>query len=162
MNQSVYLLLGSNMGDRRRHLSDALWAIETRAGVIRRRSSIYETAAWGNTAQAAFYNQAVRITTFLSPPELLAQLLLIEKSLGRERKEKWGERVIDIDILFYGDMIIDTDNLKVPHPELQNRRFALVPMAEIADDLIHPKLFQTIHELLKNCTDTLEVKKKKG
>jgi len=159
INQSVYLLIGSNVGDRRKHLSDALWAIETNAGVIRGRSSIYETAAWGKTNQPSYYNQAVRITTFLSPPELLAQLQLIEKSLGRERVERWGQRTIDIDILFFGDLIIDTADLTVPHPELQNRKFALVPMAEIADDLIHPKLFQTVHELLKNCHDTLAVKK---
>lgn len=159
INQSVYLLLGSNMGDRRKHLSDALWAIETNAGVIRGRSSVYETAAWGNIHQEPFLNQAVRISTFLTPAELLATLQLIEKSMGRERKEKWGERVIDIDILFFGDQVIDTTDLKVPHPELQNRRFALVPMSEIADDLIHPKMFQTIHELLKNCQDTLAVKK---
>ncbi|MGC3945602.1 MAG: 2-amino-4-hydroxy-6-hydroxymethyldihydropteridine diphosphokinase [Chryseolinea sp.] len=159
INQSVYLLLGSNMGDRRKHLNDALWAIETKAGVIRGRSSVYETAAWGKMNQAAFYNQAVRITSFLTPQELLATLQLIEKSMGRERKEKWGERVIDIDILFYGDQIVDSPDLKIPHPELQNRRFALIPMAEIADDLIHPKMFQTIHELLKNCQDTLAVKK---
>ena len=159
INQSVYLLLGSNIGDRRKHLNDALWAIETRAGVIRGRSSVYETAAWGKTNQATFYNQAIRITTFLSPAELLTTLQLIEKSMGRERKEKWGERVIDIDILFFGDQVIDTPDLKIPHPELQNRRFALIPMSEIADDLIHPKMYQTIHELLKNCSDTLAVKK---
>lgn len=159
INQSVYLLIGSNLGDRRKHLSDALWAIETKAGVIRGRSSIYETAAWGKRNQPAFYNQAVRISTFLRPAELLTQLQLIEKSFGRERKEKWAERVIDIDILFYGDLVIDTPDLKIPHPELQLRRFALIPMAEIADDLIHPKLFQTIHELLKNCPDTLSVVK---
>jgi 2-amino-4-hydroxy-6-hydroxymethyldihydropteridine diphosphokinase len=159
INQSVYLLIGSNMGDRRKHLSDALWAIETKAGVIRGRSSVYETAAWGKTNQPSFYNQALRITTFLNPSELLKQLQLIEKSMGRVRKEKWDERVIDIDILFYGDQIVDTEDLKIPHPELQNRRFALVPMSEIADDLIHPRLYQTIHELLKNCHDPLAVKK---
>lgn len=159
LNQSVYLLLGSNMGDRRKHLSDALWAIETRAGVIRARSSIYETAPWGKTHQATFYNQAVRISTFLSPQELLQRLQWIETSMGRERMEKWGERIIDIDILFYGNSVIDLPNLKIPHPELPNRKFALIPMAEIADDLIHPKMFQTIHELLKNCTDPLAVKK---
>lgn len=159
INQSVYLLLGSNIGDRKKNLSDALWAIETKAGVIRGRSSVYETAAWGNVNQGAFYNQAVRITTFLDPHTLLTQLQLIEKSMGRERKEKWGQRIIDIDILLYGDQIIDTADLKIPHPELQNRRFALIPMSEIADDLIHPRLFQTIHELVKNCPDTLGVKK---
>src|SRR5918993_4851864 len=125
MNQSVYLLIGSNMGDRRKHLSDALWAIELRAGLIRGRSSIYETAAWGKTDQPSFYNQAIRISTFLQPVELLDQLQMIEKSLGRERKEKWGERVVDVDILFFGVQIIDTPDLKIPHPELQNRRFAL-------------------------------------
>lgn len=159
INQYVYLLIGSNIGDRKKHLSDALWAIETQAGAIRGRSSVYETAAWGNVNQAPFYNQAIRISTFLDPHVLLTQLQLIERSMGRERKEKWGERVIDIDILLYGDQIIDTPDLKIPHPELQNRRFALIPMAEIADDLIHPKLFQTIHELLKNCPDALAVKK---
>jgi 2-amino-4-hydroxy-6-hydroxymethyldihydropteridine diphosphokinase len=159
INQSVYLLIGSNMGDRRKHLSDALWAIETRAGVIRGRSSIYETAAWGRMNQSPFYNQAIRITTFLDPHALLQQLQLIEQSMGREKAEKWGERIIDIDILFYGEQVLDTAELTIPHPELQNRKFALIPMAEIADDLIHPKLFQTIHELLKNCDDSLAVTK---
>ena len=159
MNQSVFLLLGTNMGDRRKNLSDGLWAIEARAGSIRKRSSIYETAPWGKTDQAAFYNQAVQISTFLSPRDLLEQLLQIESTMGRLRNERWGERIIDIDILLYGSEVIESEFITIPHPQLPSRKFALAPLAEIADDLIHPKLFQTIHELLKNCEDELEVKR---
>jgi 2-amino-4-hydroxy-6-hydroxymethyldihydropteridine diphosphokinase len=159
MNQSVFLLLGTNMGDRRKNLSDALWAIEARAGMIRKRSSIYETAPWGKSDQSAFYNQVVQIATFLQPKDLLDQLLTIEKTMGRLRNEKWGERIIDIDILFFGDVVVEEEKITIPHPEIPNRKFALTPLAEIADDFIHPKLFQTVHELLKNCEDILEVKR---
>jgi len=159
MNQSVFLLLGTNMGDRRKNLSDALWAIEARAGMIRKRSGIYETAPWGKSDQSAFYNQVVQISTFLKPADLLDQLLTIEKTMGRLRNEKWGERIIDIDILFFGDLVVDAENLSIPHPQIPYRKFALTPLAEIADDFIHPKLFQTVHELLKNCEDILEVKR---
>jgi len=159
MNQSVFLLLGTNMGDRRKNLADALWAIEARAGMIRKRSAIYETAPWGKADQSLFYNQVIQIATFLKPKNLLDQLLSIEKTMGRLRNEKWGERIIDIDILFYGDEVIESDTITIPHPQLPYRRFALIPLAEIADDFIHPSMFQTIHELLKNCPDILEVKK---
>ncbi|MEO5978030.1 MAG: 2-amino-4-hydroxy-6-hydroxymethyldihydropteridine diphosphokinase [Chryseolinea sp.] len=159
MNQSVFLLLGTNMGDRRKNLSDGLWAIEARAGSIRKRSHIYETAPWGKTDQSAFYNQAIQIATFLKPKDLLEQLHAIESTMGRLRNEKWGERIIDIDILLYGSDIIESETLTIPHPQLPYRKFALAPLAELADDFIHPKMFQTIHELLKNCEDQLEVKK---
>jgi 2-amino-4-hydroxy-6-hydroxymethyldihydropteridine diphosphokinase len=159
MNQSVFLLLGTNMGDRRKNLADALWAIEARAGVIRKRSAIYETAPWGKSDQSSFYNQVIQISTFLKPKDLLDQLLSIEKTMGRLRNEKWGERIIDLDILFYGNEVIESDNITIPHPQLPYRRFALIPLSEIADDFIHPSMFQTIHELLKNCPDILEVKK---
>lgn len=159
MNQSVFLLLGTNLGDRRKNLMDALWAIEARAGMIRRRSAIYETEAWGVTNQPSFYNQVVQIATFLKPLELLDQLLSIEDTMGRLRNKKWGERIIDIDILFFGSDVIRSEDLTVPHPELHNRRFTLVPLAEIADEFIHPALHQTIHELLKNCPDPLGVKR---
>ncbi|MEJ7646689.1 MAG: 2-amino-4-hydroxy-6-hydroxymethyldihydropteridine diphosphokinase [Chryseolinea sp.] len=159
MNQSVFLLLGTNMGDRRKNLSDALWAIEARAGMIRKRSGIYETAPWGKSDQSAFYNQVIQISTFLKPKDLLDQLLTIETTMGRLRNEKWGERIIDIDILFFGDLVIEEENITIPHPQLPNRKFALAPLSEIADDFIHPKLFQTVHELLKNCEDFLEVKR---
>jgi len=159
MNQSVFLLLGTNMGDRRKNLSDALWAIEARAGMIRKRSGIYETAPWGKSDQSAFYNQVVQIATFLKPKDLLDQLLTIEKTMGRLRNEKWGERIIDIDILFFGDVVVEEENITIPHPQIPYRKFALTPLSEIADDFIHPKLFQTVHELLKNCEDILEVKR---
>ena len=159
MNQSVFLLLGTNMGDRRKNLADALWAIEARAGTIRKRSGIYETDPWGKSDQSSFYNQVVQIATFLGPADLLDQLLSIEHTMGRLRNEKWGERIIDIDILFYGDEIVESDDITIPHPQLPHRRFALIPLSEIADDFIHPKMFQTVHELVKNCTDILEVKK---
>ncbi len=159
MNQLVFLLLGTNIGDRHKNLLNALWAIEARAGTVRKRSAIYETEAWGKTDQPSFYNQVVQIATFLEPKALLDQLLSVEKTMGRLRNEKWGERIIDIDILFYGHEIVEAEGITIPHPELPYRKFALIPMAELADDFIHPKLFQTIHELLKNCTDVLEVKR---
>ncbi|MEI9946012.1 MAG: 2-amino-4-hydroxy-6-hydroxymethyldihydropteridine diphosphokinase [Chitinophagaceae bacterium] len=124
-------------------------------------SSLYETAAWGKEDQPSFLNQALEIETALATQQLLKQLLKIEKKIGRVRKEKNGPRVIDIDILLFNNDIINENDLKVPHPELQNRRFALTPLAEIASNIIHPAFKKSILELLKLCPDTLEVKRQK-
>jgi 2-amino-4-hydroxy-6-hydroxymethyldihydropteridine diphosphokinase len=153
----VYLLLGSNVGERGANLARASALISQNINVIRKQSGIYETAAWGKTDQSAFLNQAVMIQTDISAVSLLSMLKNIEKSVGRVDTEKWGPRVIDIDILFYGAEIIQTPDLQVPHPYLPVRRFALLPLAEIAGDLVHPVLKKTIKELLADCLDSSEV-----
>ncbi len=156
---TAYLLTGGNMGNRKRNLSQAHKLITELCGNISTASSIYETAAWGKTDQPSFLNQALQIKTTLEPEALLKQILKIEKQIGRIREEKYGPRIIDIDILFYNDEIHKYPQLTLPHPEIQNRRFVLVPMAEIAPAFIHPVFKKTIAELLNNCPDKLEVKK---
>ena len=159
MNKA-YLLTGGNMGNREKNLARAKALISELAGKVTRSSAFYETAAWGKTDQPSFYNQALEIETSLLPKELLKQLLDIEKKLGRKREEKYGPRTIDIDILLYADQISNDPLLRIPHPELQNRRFALTPLAEIGPGLIHPVFKKSITELLAICPDTLEVTRK--
>lgn len=158
MINGIYLLLGSNLGDKKNNLKMACDGMSS-IGEITRRSSFYATAAWGNTAQDDFLNQAIELNTALPPHQLLEQLLAIETSLGRIRTEKWGPRTIDIDILFYRDEIINTATLRVPHPEIQNRRFALAPMNELAPGLLHPVLKRSIQDLLTHCPDASSVEK---
>ena len=157
---TAYLLIGGNLGDRAAYLAEAVNQISAQCGRVISTSSIYETAAWGNVNQPAFYNQAVKLVTILSPEALIERLLAIENELGRVRTEKYGPRTIDLDILMINDIVIDTPTLTIPHPQLHNRRFALLPLHEIAPALHHPVLNKTIHELLLNCLDTLDVQKK--
>lgn len=154
----VYLLLGSNEGDRELWLQQAIAQLST-LGNITRQSAIYQTAAWGIEDQPAFLNMSLCLQTDLQPLELLQEIHAIEQNLGRQRTLKWGQRTLDIDILFYSDAIIDLPELKVPHPYLQERRFALVPLNEIAPDAIHPGLNKTVSQLLGECPDKLEVVK---
>ena len=158
MNKA-YLLTGGNMGDREQNLAMAREWIEADSGKIIHASSIYETAAWGNTGQPAFLNQALEIQTSLNARQLIRHILKAEKKMGRVRKEKYGPRIIDIDILLFNDEILKTSFLQIPHPEMQNRRFVLIPLAEIAPAMIHPLLKKTILQLLDECPDKLEVKK---
>ena len=158
MNRA-YLLIGGNLGNRENNFTIARGYIEQYCGPVIRSSSLYETAAWGKTDQPSFLNQALEIETELHAEHLMTQVLEIEKFMGRERKEKYGPRVIDIDILLFNNEQYDLPFLKIPHPEMQNRRFALTPLAEIAGDIQHPVLKKSIDQLLKECPDKLEVKK---
>ncbi len=150
---TIYLLLGSNIGDSRYHLDTAISFIRSRVGTIVQQSSIYKTEPWGNKEQQDFLNQVLEVHTLLEPEEVLRQLLVIEQEMGRERMEKWGPRVIDIDILFYADSVMQTQRLTIPHPFLHERRFTLLPLDEIAPNFIHPVLHKTINELLSQCAD---------
>lgn len=158
MNKA-YLLTGGNMGDRVENLNNAIENIIEYCGSITNRSSLYETAAWGNTKQPSFLNQALEINTQLTAKQLIRRILKVEKRMERVREEKYGPRLIDIDILLYADEIHNYRLLRLPHPEIQNRKFALLPLAEIAPEIIHPIFKKTIAELLEDCKDELEVKK---
>ena len=158
MNQ-IYLLIGGNMGNRQENLEIATRRIAATIGEITQSSAIYETEAWGLEEQPAFLNQVLLVSSTLNPQQMLKQILNIEHYMGRERIQKFGPRIIDIDILFFNDEIIQQENLVVPHPEIQNRRFVLTPLNEISPQLKHPVLHKTIHELLLECPDTLTVKK---
>lgn len=159
MSSTAYLLTGANLGNREENLAQAGELISQDCGTITAASSIYETAAWGNTDQPSFLNQALQLETTLSPRQLIRHILKLEKKMGRVREEKYGPRIIDIDILLFNNERHNYPLLKVPHPEMQNRRFALLPLAEIAPDIVHPVLKKTISELLTECPDPLEVKK---
>jgi 2-amino-4-hydroxy-6-hydroxymethyldihydropteridine diphosphokinase len=160
MNEVVaYLLLGGNLGDRAAHLQQAQQTLAATAGDIVAASAYYETAAWGVEDQPAFLNQVLAVRTTLLPAELLAACQVAEQQAGRERRQRWGARTLDVDILLYGQECIATSTLVVPHPALPARRFALVPLAEIAPQLLHPQLQLTVAELLASCPDPLAVKR---
>ena len=156
---TAHLLIGGNLGDRKENLLTAISFINEQCGPLTRSSSIYETEAWGKTDQPSFLNQALEISTSLNARQLMRKILKIEKEMGRVRKEKLGPRIIDIDILLYENEIHDLRFLKIPHPEMQNRRFVLVPLAEIDPTLQHPVLKKSIAELIEECPDNLEVTK---
>jgi 2-amino-4-hydroxy-6-hydroxymethyldihydropteridine diphosphokinase len=158
MSTLCYLLLGSNLGDRPARLVQARAHLATSAGEIVAASSIYETAAWGVEDQPDFLNQVLAVTTSLTPEALLAACQAAEQQQGRQRALRWGARSLDVDILFFGNEVIATPTLTVPHAALPFRRFTLIPLAEIAPQLVHPQLNATITELLDNCPDPLPVR----
>ena len=155
----TYLLLGSNEGDRENLLENARFRISLLVGKSVTTSGLYETAPWGKEDQPSFLNQVMITETPLDPDLLLTTLLAIEKSLGRVRNEKWGPRTIDLDILFYGDQIVQKENLTIPHPAIAERRFTLVPLADIAPDFVHPVSMKTMKQMLDECGDQHEVKR---
>ena len=157
--QTVYLLLGSNLGDRNTYIKEASVLLELLVGKINRSSSIYETQSWGVENLPDYLNQVLEIETNLAPEIILEKTQIIEEKLLRERTNKWHSRTIDIDILFYGFAIIDTNQLKIPHPEIQNRLFTLVPLNELIPDFVHPVLKKTIYKLKQEVNDNLLVKK---
>jgi len=159
ITHNTFLLLGSNLGNRSEVLANAQEEIRQNIGTLIKNSSVYETLAWGVEDQPAFLNQVLLLETKLTPQNLLKAINKIENSLGRVRYEKWGERLIDIDILYFDNEIVNENNLIIPHPEIINRRFTLVPLVEMAGNFIHPDLGKTQKELLKICEDELKVKK---
>jgi len=158
MMHKVYLLLGANIGDPMRQLENAKTEIQARIGSIHRASKIYHSQAWGLEDQPDFLNQVVRSTTTLSAPQVLQEIHKIETVLGRIRGQRWGARLIDIDILYYDDHIIHLPDLQIPHPYIQERNFTLLPLNEIAPEYIHPVFKKTNQVLLEESSDTLQVK----
>jgi len=149
----VYLSIGSNKGNRSVLINKAIDEIEKKIGIIISRSTIYQSKSWGFDSND-FYNLCLLIDTDIMPKSLLINLKKIEKSMGREDVDgSYSDRLIDIDILFYDNITTDSEDLKIPHPKIEIRKFVLVPMLEIADDYVHPILNKTIKELYNDCSD---------
>jgi 2-amino-4-hydroxy-6-hydroxymethyldihydropteridine diphosphokinase len=155
--KKVYLHTGSNLGDREDNLRQVNGLIEQYIGKIKQPSRLYETQAWGITNQPDFINQALLVETTQSPHEVMRSIKKIEELMGRVATEKWTARVIDIDILLYDDLIINEKDLIIPHPHLHERNFVLVPLMEIAGEVIHPVLNLPIEDIYFECNDPLDV-----
>jgi 2-amino-4-hydroxy-6-hydroxymethyldihydropteridine diphosphokinase len=158
MNRT-YLLIGGNLGDRRENLGHAAKMIAAKVGTVLLASSLYETEAWGVTDQPPFLNQVLLVETKLDPKQVLEAILAIEREMGRKRMEKFGPRTIDIDILFFNDVVMHENSLTIPHPQLHLRRFTLAPLNEIAPQFVHPVFNKSISHLLEQLADPLVVKK---
>ncbi len=156
MPHQVFLSLGSNLGDRLNNLHNAVVKLAPKVTLVTQ-SSIYETEPWGYSDQPAFLNQIIKAETDLDPFDLLGFIKGIEVLLGRQETFRFGPRIIDIDILFYDDLVLDTPKLTIPHPRINERAFVLIPLIEIAPELQHPVLGKTIQEL-QNGVDPSSVK----
>jgi 2-amino-4-hydroxy-6-hydroxymethyldihydropteridine diphosphokinase len=153
LRKAIYLLLGSNLDDREKNLLLAIKKINEQTGTVVKVSSLYSTQPWGVTDQPDFLNQVIEIESLYPPHDLLLQLLRIETEIGRKHVARWGPRVIDIDILFFGNEVDIGPNLVIPHPEMIHRRFTLIPLCEIAPRFVHPQLKKKCEQLLKECVD---------
>lgn len=158
MNE-IYLSIGTNLGNKEKNLEKAIELISHNVGEVIKQSSVYITEPWGKHEQPVFYNMVLKVSSILSVREILNLVLNIENERGRVRKEKYGSRMIDIDILFYNDEIITSPDLCVPHPFLQDRNFVLVPLNEIAPQKVHPVYHKTVELLFKQSKDKLRVEK---
>ena len=159
-SESVFVLLGSNLGDRELLVNQASKMMGERCGKIVAKSRLYESEPWGFKSEHWFLNQVVKVETALSPDDLMKELLEIEKELGRDRSvphEGYVSRPMDLDILYYGNEIIDTQMVTVPHPRLHERRFTLLPLCDIAPDYVHPAMKKTNLQLLDECQDAGKV-----
>ncbi|MCL6565038.1 MAG: 2-amino-4-hydroxy-6-hydroxymethyldihydropteridine diphosphokinase [Acidobacteriia bacterium] len=162
LRKTVYLSLGSNLGDRRAHLARAQQALEAAGIRILRQASLYATEPVGRAAQHWFLNTVVEAETELMPRQLLRAVQDVERRLGRRRLVRNGPRVVDIDILFYGNSVVRAAELQIPHPRLAERRFVLAPLRELAPTLRHPILGRTIAELLATAPDYAQVRRWRG
>lgn len=158
MNSTLFFIsLGTNLGNRINNLNQSIRSIERLIGKVVTQSSVYETAPWGNQNQPDYLNQVIIVRSDLKPEDCLQTLLQIENDLGRTRKQKWEARIIDIDLLYADDQIIKTKELTIPHPFIEQRKFVLTPLAEIAPDFIHPIFKKSQEQLLQECQDTQSV-----
>ena len=154
----VYIGLGSNIGDRKKNIAEALHLLDSPPEIkVDKSSSLYITEPIGYVGQDWFLNSVVEVATQLSPKDLLHRCQVIEEQMGRVRTMLWGPRIIDLDILLYGEEIIEDDELIIPHPSMHKRRFVLVPLVEVAPDVLHPKLNKTASELLQQLKDAHKV-----
>lgn len=156
----LFLILGSNLGDRLLNLKLVLDLIQSEIGPVELTSGLYETEPWGYSNQGMFLNQVIKLRSNMIPTDLLEKVLMLEQKLGRKRNgEPNSARTIDIDILFYGNFIINTENLTIPHPRLHLRKFVLIPLNEISPGFKHPVMDKSISNLLEICPDNLDVRK---
>lgn len=158
VHKNIVLGLGSNLGDREKNLLLAIKKINEQAGTVSAVSSLYKTEPWGKGDQPDFLNQVIVLESLLHPLPLLRKLQVIEGELGRKKTVKWGPRLLDIDILFFGSEIIAQENMTIPHPAIADRKFVLQPLCEIMPSFIHPLLQKTSRQLLEECRDELKVK----
>ncbi|MFY0598046.1 MAG: 2-amino-4-hydroxy-6-hydroxymethyldihydropteridine diphosphokinase [Cyclobacteriaceae bacterium] len=157
--KGIFLLLGTNLGSKTENLQQALRLLQNGEVIVVDYSSVYQTKAWGNENQDDFLNMVIRVDSILSPIELLEHCQEVEKKMGRKRDEKWGSRIIDIDILYYDNIQSEETQLTIPHPGIALRRFTLTPLSEMIPSEMHPILNLTQKELLEICPDTLSCEK---